>query len=84
MLEKLQLCIITPATGFLQYQFSRLEGIIILQVSLGISVTVNKTYKKYLVKSAAQENWDFYLTWIQIWFALDFLSRSQQGWEVEK
>lgn len=56
MLEKLQLCIITPATGFLQYQFSRLEGIIILQVSLGISVTVNKTYKKYLVKSAAQEN----------------------------
>lgn len=34
-------------------------------------------HKKYLVKGAAQENWDFYLTWIQIWFELDILSRSK-------
>lgn len=34
-------------------------------------------HKKYLVKGAAQENWDFYLTWIQIWFGLDILSRSK-------
>lgn len=29
------------AMGFLQYQFSRLEGIIILRVSLGISQSQN-------------------------------------------